>query len=56
MKLAKRGPCPAVRVHPLLFGACTCGLPAVLCLACARWRRHYRMVTQRRAAWEGRHG
>lgn len=41
---------PAERVHPLLQ-ACRCFLtPKVLCVTCARWHRHYRVVTARVAA------
>ena len=38
---------PAGRTHALLQ-PCMCGLtPGVLCMACARWHRHYRVVTAR---------
>lgn len=44
----------AGRTHALLQ-PCVCGLtPGVLCLACARWHRHYRTVTARLAAGRGR--
>jgi hypothetical protein len=39
--------------HPLLFGACRCGSPGVVCLHCARWGAHFRDVTARRKAWAG---
>ncbi len=42
---------PAERVHPLLH-PCRCFLtPKVLCIGCARWYRHYRVVTARLAKW-----
>lgn len=40
------------RLHPLLAGACTCfSAGGAACMACARWTRHYRDVTERRATW-----
>jgi hypothetical protein len=40
------------RARPLLFDACRCGPGRRLaCLACARWLRHYRQITERRAAF-----
>ena len=42
------------RLHPLLQ-PCLCGLtPGVLCMGCARWHRHARVVTQRLATWRAR--
>lgn len=37
---------------PLLFAACMCGRPGVVCMTCSRWRRHYTVVSARRAAWQ----
>lgn len=43
---------PAERLHPLLFAPCTCAMsPRLVCVTCARWARHYRVVTDRRHAW-----
>lgn len=40
----------AGRVHPLLQ-PCMCSLASgLLCMACARWHRHYRVVTARLAS------
>lgn len=45
----------APRLHPLLFDACRCSQsPGRLCLTCARWRKHYGTVRQRRRAWKGK--
>lgn len=45
-------PNPAQRLHPLMFDACRCSQsPGRLCLACARWRKHYCTITERRRAW-----
>lgn len=47
----KRTTTSARRLHSLLFSPCTCCLtPGRQCLACCRWRKHYRVVTERRAA------
>jgi hypothetical protein len=49
-----RKPINTARVRPLLFDCCRCGLGRTLvCLACQRWLRHYRQVTERRAAFGG---
>lgn len=43
---------PQERLAPLLFAPCTCAMtPRLVCVACARWARHYRTVTGRRRAW-----
>lgn len=45
-------PVTTQRVHPLLFDACRCAqAQGRLCLACARWCKHYRNVTERRRVW-----
>lgn len=50
----KRAITSMARVPPLLFDACRCGPGRRLaCLTCARWLRHYRQVTERRAALGG---
>lgn len=49
----KRRAQAAERLHPLLHAPCHCRLPAdVLCLACARWSRHYAKVSARKKAWK----
>lgn len=48
--MTARLPQPRYR-SPLLAAACMCGRPGAICMACARWRKHYADVTARRAAW-----
>ena len=44
----RRATTTPARLPRLLFAPCTCILAAGwLCLACARWRQHYRAVLQR---------
>ena len=43
------------RLAPLLFAPCTCSMtPRLVCVACARWAKQYRTVTERRRAWRAR--
>lgn len=38
--------------HPLTSIACSCGAtPTAVCLACLRWRRHFKTVRARQEAW-----
>ncbi len=39
------------RLHPLLQACTCCFTPGRICLTCARWKRLYRKITQRRALW-----
>jgi len=41
------------RVHPLVSSSFTCSAhPVAVCLTCGCWRRHHRVITARRAAFE----
>lgn len=42
---------PATARSALPLTGCMCGRPGALCMACGRRRRHYRELTERRAAW-----
>lgn len=40
-------------MHPLLLPCMCFRSPGMLCIACARWHRHYRVVTARVLAGTG---
>ncbi len=51
MKLATTTQGAVRSKSPLGDSVCTCRLSSAVCLACARWRRHFNIVKQRRRAW-----
>ena len=38
--------------HPLLDCTCTCRIAAGACIACGRWVKHYRLLTERLKQWK----